>query len=201
VQQAGARAVGEEAVGARSQQEHLLHGVERAVDRAGAGERAVENALALPRAAMLRDARVGVVLAQEDERKALVIAQQHVEAGAEALDQLRLQQQGFGLGVGGNDRHRPGERHHALQAARQARDLRVVGDAALQTLRLADVQRLAGGIEHPVDARPRRQGLQHVADRRDALIEIGLVASANRIGRLLFGKPVVERGFAHPVYN
>ena len=47
---------------------------------------------------MLLDPREGMILAQQDEWKALVVAQQHVERGAEALDQLRLEQQRLGLG-------------------------------------------------------------------------------------------------------
>jgi hypothetical protein len=38
--------------------------------------------------------------------KRFVVAQQHVVRRAEALDQLRFEQQRLGLGVGGDDRHR-----------------------------------------------------------------------------------------------
>ena len=74
----------EEAVGARAQQEQLLQRVERVVDRSRAGERAVIIALRAPRAAMLLDAREIVIGAQQDEREALIVAQQHVVGGADS---------------------------------------------------------------------------------------------------------------------
>ena len=53
------------------------------------------------------------------------------------------------------------------------RDLGVVGDPALQRPRLADIEHVAAGILHAVDARARRKRLQHLADRRDARFEVG----------------------------
>ena len=47
----------------------------------------------------LLDSREGVILAQQDEREAFVVAQQHVVGRAEALDQLRFEQQRLGLGA------------------------------------------------------------------------------------------------------
>ena len=40
-----------------------------------------------------------MILAQQDEGEAFVVAQQHVVGRPEALDQLRLEQQRLGLGV------------------------------------------------------------------------------------------------------
>ena len=105
--------------------------------------------------------------------------------GPEALDQLRLEQQRLGLGPGRDDGHRPRLRDHPLQPLRQPRDLGVVGHPVLQRPRLADVEHVAARILHSVDARARRQRLQHLADRRDARLEVGLVRAAHGIGRLL----------------
>ena len=55
------------------------------------------------------------------------------------------------------------------------RDLGVVGDPVLQRPRLADVEHVAARILHPIDARAARQRLQHLADRRDARFEVGLL--------------------------
>ena len=117
VEQAGPRAVGEEAVGAAPQQEQFLQRVERRADRAGAGERAVILALVPPRAAMELDAREVMVLAQQDEGEAFVVAQQHVVGRPVALDQLRLEQQRLGLAVGGDDLHRRGSARPSAAAA------------------------------------------------------------------------------------
>ena len=46
-----------------------------------------------------------MILAQQDEGKAFVVAQQHVVRRAKALDQLRLEQQRLGLGPGRDDGH------------------------------------------------------------------------------------------------
>jgi hypothetical protein len=97
VQQARPVAAREEAVGAAPQQEQLLQRVDRGVDRTGAGERTVVVAFELPRPAVLHDPREVVPGAQQDEREAFVVAQQHVVRRAEALDQLRLEQQRLGL--------------------------------------------------------------------------------------------------------
>src|SRR3546814_17523915 len=57
----------------------------------------------------------------------------------------------------GDDLHRPRLRDHALQSLRQARGLRIIGDAVLQCPRLADIQHVAARIEHAIDAGPPRQ--------------------------------------------
>src|SRR5690606_10656693 len=96
VEQAGPRPVREEAVRAGAEQERLLQLVQRAVDRAGGGEGAEIAPLLAPGSAMLAEQRPGAVLDQ-DMRKALVVAQQHVEAGLQLLDEIRLEQQRLGL--------------------------------------------------------------------------------------------------------
>jgi len=118
IEQAGPVTVVEETVGATPQQEQLLQRVERRVDAARAGKRAVVIALCPPRTAMFLNARKGVIGAQKNEGEALVIAQQHVERRAEPLDQLRFQQQRLSLGIGGDDLHGAGLADHALKPAR-----------------------------------------------------------------------------------
>jgi hypothetical protein len=130
---------------------------------------------------MLLDARKGMILAQQDEGEAFVVAQQHVVGRAEALDQLRFEQQRLGLGVGGDDGHRAGLRDHPLQPLRQPRDLRVVGDPVLQRPRLADVEHVAARILHPVDAGAHRKRLQHIADRGDARLKVGRLPAARTV--------------------
>src|SRR3546814_4881678 len=79
----------EEAVGATSEQEQLFERVERLVDAAGRREGAVIIALRPPRAAMLLDAGVSVIGAQQDEGEAFVVAQQHVVGGALEIGRAR----------------------------------------------------------------------------------------------------------------
>src|SRR5918993_1878384 len=185
VEQAGPRPVLEIAVRAASQQEQLLQRVEGPGDRAGAREGAEILALRPTSATMLLHSRKGVVLAQQDERETLVVAQKHVVGWPESLDQLRFQQQRLRLRPRRDDCHRPRLRHHPLQPLRHARDLSVVGHAVLKRTSLADVEHFAPRILHPVDAWPHRQRLQHLADGRDALLEIRLIGTANGIGRLV----------------
>src|SRR3546814_1201467 len=94
VEQARAVARLEEAVGATSEQEQLFERVERLVDAAGRREGAVIIALRPPRAAMLLDAGVSVIGAQQDEGEDFVVAQQPVVGGAMAFDELSLEKQG-----------------------------------------------------------------------------------------------------------
>jgi hypothetical protein len=104
---------------------------------------------------MLHDARKVVIGAQQDEREALIIAQQDIVRRAKPLDQLRFQKQRLGLGIGRHDGHAAALRHHPLQAQRQPLDLRVIGHAVAQGPRLADIQDIAPHIGHPIDAGPR----------------------------------------------
>ena len=58
--------------------------------------------------------------------------------------------------------------HHAPQPLGQPDDLGVVGDALLEVACLADIERLAAGIEHPVDARALRHGRERALDYLNA---------------------------------
>ncbi len=165
VQQARPVAPGKEAVGAAAQQEQLLQGIDRGVDAAGAGEGSVIGARSLARAAVLHDAREVVPFAQQDEGEAFVVAQQHVVGRAEALDELRFQQQRLGFGIGGDDLHAARLADHALQPVGEAGHLGIIRHPVLQRPRLANVQHIAPRIEHAVDAGQRIEGPDHLSDR------------------------------------
>ena len=112
---------------------------------------------------MLEDAGRGVVARQQDIRKRLVVPKQYVKSRPQALDEIRFEQQRLGLGPGDDKLHRRRFPHHAADAAGVEPALRVVGHALLQVARLADIEHVAGGVDHPIDAgrvgQPPRQGV------------------------------------------
>ena len=167
MQQARPRAAFEKAVRAGAQQERALQRRDGAVDRPHRGERPVIVALARARAAVLEDLRRPMVRGDEDVGKRLVVAQQHVEARPQPLDQVGFEQQRLGLGRGGDELHRRGRRDHPLDAGVVPGRPRVGRDPLLDVLRLADVEHLAGRIEHAIDAGRRRRELG-VAQQRGA---------------------------------
>ncbi len=77
-----------------------------AVDRAGRGEGAEIIAGLVARAAMLGQLREIVVAGEVDVGERLVVAQQHVVARHQALDQVAFEQQRLDLGVGDDDLER-----------------------------------------------------------------------------------------------
>jgi hypothetical protein len=102
VLQAGPRTIAEHAVLAAAQAEQLVHQVERLAHRPRARIRPEQPTRLHARAAMEREPRPCLV-GQQDVRKALVVAQQHVVARPVRLDQLVLQQQRLGFGAGDRD--------------------------------------------------------------------------------------------------
>ncbi len=169
VLQAGPGARREHAVGTGAQREGALQRVERAVDRSGRGERPEVLVAGLARAAVLGELRPFGVAADDDIGKRLVVAQQHVEARPEALDQVVLEQQRFGLAVGDREFHGRGRRHHPHQARREPGRLGIGRDPAAQRLRLADVENLAVGRDHAIDPRLARQGAHEFGDSPHAV--------------------------------
>ena len=152
VQQAGPRAVGIDAVGAGAQQEGLLQRVDGAVHRTRRGEGAIVVALAVARTAMLGELRHRMVAGDEDVGKGLVVAQHHVEARLQLLDEIGFEQQCFGFGTGGDELHVAGERDHGRDAAGVVAEARVVRHAVPQVACLADIDDVALGVVHAVDA-------------------------------------------------
>ena len=159
VQQAWPRAAFEESVRARADQERALQRRDGAVDRPDRGERAVVAALAGARPAVLEDLRRPVVRGDQDIGKRLVVAQQHVEARAQPLDQVRLEQQRLGLGGSRDEFDRRRSRDHAGDARGVPGQALIGQDALADVLGLADVEHAAACVDHAVDARSRRCGL------------------------------------------
>ena len=103
-----------------------------------------------------------------DQRKRLVVAQQHVVARHQALDQVAFEQQRLDLGVGETTSSAVRLGHHAAQPVREIGEMRVVLHPAFQIARLADIERVALAVEHAVDAGAGRQRAQRGADHGDA---------------------------------
>ena len=126
VQQARAGADSEGAVAAGPQQERLLQRHQCPIYRAGGGERAEITAFLVSCSAVLGELREVVTGGQLDERKRLVVPQQHVVAGHQPLDHVAFEQQCLGFGVGDDDLDDSGLGHHAPQPVRQPGGMRVV---------------------------------------------------------------------------
>ena len=167
IEEAGPRADVEHAIGAGAQQKRALQHGERFIDGAGRGERPEILALAGPRPPVFHDARKRVIAGDQDVGEGFVVAQQDVVARRQPFDQIGLEQQRLGLRVGGHELHGARLRHHAADAHRLARQIGVARHPFFQVFRFAHIERLAGGIQHAVDARRRRRGLEMRPDRLD----------------------------------
>ena len=93
---------------------------------------------------------------QNDIGIGLIVPEQNVVLGREALDEIVFEQQrfGFGAGDGGLDRLHLGK--HQDNARRKLGLLEIRGNALFEIARLADVEYLAGTIQHAVH--PRQMG-------------------------------------------
>jgi len=116
VLQAGPCAGREDAIRAGAQRKGALQRVERAVDRGGRRERPEILVGRTARPAVLGELRPFGVATDHDVGERLVVAQQHVEARHEALDQVVLEEQRLGFAVGDGEFHGPRGRDHADQA-------------------------------------------------------------------------------------
>ena len=185
IQQAGPGAALEEAVGAGADQERALQRRDRAVDGAGGRERPEIPPGPRLRAAMFEDLRRPVVAGDQDIGKRLVVAQLHVEARPQLLDQIGLEQQRLGLGRGRDDLDRDGGRDHAQDPRRQRRvDAGIGGEPLADVLRLADVKHVVAGVEHAVDTGRGRRQAHGIFDRGMADRER---AFGHRLGGFLRG--------------
>jgi hypothetical protein len=149
----------EDAVGAGAEQEGALQRIDRAANGTGRSEGAEIIALAARAPRCFRCAGATVVAGDEDIGKRLVVAQQHVEARPQALDQIGFEQQRFDLGARRDELHVRRLAHHLGDAIGVDAAMRIVGDALLQAARLADIEHVAGFVEHAVDAGAVRQPL------------------------------------------
>ena len=164
MQEAGPRAVREHRVRTRPKQEGLLQDAQRLVDRPRRSKRAEIVPLSAMGAAVLEHPRESMVAGEQDRRKRFVVAQQNVVARLEALDQVRLEQERLGLGVGDDKFHRRRLRHYTARAHRLARQPRVAGDPLLQAFCLAHVEDFAAGVDHPIDSGLPGKGLEEGVD-------------------------------------
>ena len=188
VEQAGPGAVGVETVRAGAQEKRPLQRVQGAEHRAGAGERPEIVAGEIARAAMLDQPRRRMAGAYEDIGEALVVAQRDVVAGLELLDEVGLEQQRLGVRFGGDEHHRMGLRHHPRDAGRLALGGHIGGDALLDRARLADIEHLALGPDHAIDAGPHRRMAPKGADC------VGAALEPRRLRRRLVDGEVERRG-------
>ena len=137
--------------------------------------------------------------ADENIGEALVVAQRHVVAGLELLDEIGLEQQRLGVRFGGDEHHRSGLGDHARDPGRLALGRHIGGDALLDRARLADIEHLAFGAHHAVDAGPERRVAPEFPDRLSAAREpsrlLGGFIEADVEGRGIRRELALERGF------
>jgi hypothetical protein len=133
---------------------------------------------------MLHDHRRRLARRDQDVGERLVVAQQHVEARAQPLDQVGFEEERFGLGRGRNELDGRGRRNHAHDARGMAGLARIRRYPFADALGLADVEDLALGVEHAIDAGAGRGVLRISLDRRHA--------ARQRAGRCV----LVDRGQA-----
>ena len=165
VEEAGSGAVREIAVGAGAQQKGALHGVHGAKHRARAGERTEIIALDRAGAAVLDEPGCGVVGADQDVGETLVVAQHDVVPGFQLLDEIGLEQQRLGFRFGGDEHHRARVGDHSRDASRLALRRRIGGDALPDRSGLPDIEHLALGADHAIDAGPERSVAPEFLDR------------------------------------
>jgi hypothetical protein len=164
VEKAGPRPAFEGGIRAVAQEEHLLELVQRPVDRACGGERPVVVPLLLPPPVLL-DLREGVVAVTRMFGKRLVVAQQHVVARLQLLDEVLFEQQRLGLGPCREEHHRRGVADHPFDPRRVVTGPGIVRHPRLQVPRLSDVEHRPLPVEHAVDARRTVERGQVAADR------------------------------------
>ena len=136
--------------------------------------------------------------ANEDIGEALVVAQRHVVARLQLLDEIGLEQQRLGVQFGGDEHHRARLRDHARDAGRLALRRDVGGDALLDRARLADIEHLALGADHAVDARAHRRMAPEFPDRLCAARQTsrlgGRVVEPDVEGSVVGRELALERG-------
>ena len=117
---------------------------------------------------MLHHRRGGVVAPDEDIRKRLIVAHQHVEARSEALDEVGFEQKRFGFRTDRDEFHRSGRQDHARDAVGMAAQPDVIRNSGFKRTGLADIDDVAARIEHSIDARRLRQRFQITGNNVDA---------------------------------
>ena len=113
-----------------------------------------------PRSAVKDEAGKGRLLREMDPRIALVVAQDDVVARPVLLDQVVLEEQRFGLGMGDGHFHRGGARQESPPLLVPRTTPQPGGEAPSEVARLADVEDPLVAVDHPVDASPARHRLE-----------------------------------------
>ena len=132
---------------------------------------------------MLEDAGRRMVAGQHDVGERLVVPHQNVEARAQPLDKIGFEQQRLDLGAGDDELHRRRLAHHPADAVGVEAAVGVVGHALLQAARLADVEHVAGGIHHAVDARRVGQPLDQRLDDLGPDLAVGVAGMRGPVDR------------------
>ncbi len=169
IEQAGARACGKDAVAAGAQKKRPLQGVECAPHGAGRGEGAKIIALAAAGAAVLEHLGKVVIAGQQDLRETFVIAQKHVVARLQALDEIGFKQECFSFRRRGNEHHVRRFGNHARDAVGMLARHGIGVDALFQIARLADVKHAAVACDHAVNAGRIGQSRDQLPDARSTL--------------------------------
>ena len=167
IEQAGARAALIDAIGTGSEQERPLQHIDGTTDGARRREGTEVCALAVSCAAMLHHRRCRVVARDQDIRKRLIVAHQHVEARTEALDKVGFEQKRFGFGADGDEFHRCGRQDHARDAICVTGQPDVIRYSGFELAGLADVDDVTVRIEHAINARRLRQRFQITGNNID----------------------------------
>lgn len=118
---------------------------------------------------MLENAGSAVIRGDDNIGKTLVVAQQHVEARPQSLDQVCFKQQRFGFCMRTHEFHGNGFTNHAGDAVGMASRLGIRRHALFQAAGLADVKHIPVTVHHPVDTGRIGQVLDNAGnDRRPA---------------------------------
>ena len=129
-----------------------MQGVDRLVDRVGRSEWTKIFALALFCAAIFGNARKGMVARNQDVGERLIVTQGDVVIRLETFDEIALKQECLNLAFRCNYLDRGDIGDHALQPRRQGFGIGVAGYALFQVFSLADIEHVAFGINHAIDA-------------------------------------------------
>ncbi len=112
-----------------------------------------------------------MIAGEKNIGKRFVVAHQHIEARLHLLDVIGLEQQRLGLGRGRDEDHRGGQCDHPRDAVRMAGRAHIARDALAHAFRLADIENLAVGADHAIDAGTDRRMFPMGLDRGDAARE------------------------------
>ena len=174
--QARPAAMGEEGVAAIADAEHLLQVLQHLLDGIGTRKWSELTACRLRSPTIEHQSRILVFERTENVGIGFIVAQGDVVARPLRLDQIALEQQRLGLVR--RDRHLDARDplHQRGELGRILAAAEVAADAIAQTRGLADVQQLAVGIVHAIDAGTLRQR-RHIALRIEVSRSLRLSAA------------------------